>query len=185
MIRNQIIDRGLLAAVDIGPINVGMLMVPMRMESPQARVMLLAIGLQESALRHRWQILPNGAKGEARGLWQFERGGGCVGVLSHSSVAAITRDACVARGVAPTPSGLWQALEYDDSLAAASARLLLWTDPQPLPAMDDEAGAWQLYLKVWRPGAYARGDIRTQTALRDKWGRNHAAAREYIASRDA
>ena len=37
-------------------------------------------------------------------------------------------------------------------LAAAAARLLLFTDPKRLPQLGDEAGAWALYLRVWRPG---------------------------------
>src|SRR5690606_35531315 len=54
-------------------------LLPSRMDSDRATVMLLAIGLQESRFEHRRQI-----KGPARGFWQFERGGGVRGVMTHS-----------------------------------------------------------------------------------------------------
>jgi hypothetical protein len=47
---------------------------------------------------------------------------------------------------------IWNAIENDDVLAAGLARLLLYTDPQRLPALGDREGAWQLYLRTWRPG---------------------------------
>ncbi|MOA63587.1 hypothetical protein D3C78_1893600 [compost metagenome] len=37
-------------------------------------------------------------------------------------------------------------------LAAALARLLLWTDPARLPALGEVAKSWELYLRTWRPG---------------------------------
>ena len=45
--------------------------LPPMMTSDAAKAMLLAIGMQESRLTHRKQIV-----GPAMGLWQFERGGG-------------------------------------------------------------------------------------------------------------
>lgn len=51
--------------------------------TPEAKVMLLAIGLQESRFEHRRQI-----KGPARGFWQFEAGGGTAGVLRQRSPRA-------------------------------------------------------------------------------------------------
>lgn len=124
------------------------------MDTPAARVMLIAIGLQESRLIYRRQR----GGGPARGLWQFERGteatrGGVTGVLLHHRAGPRLRAFCVARG-APiaTPPAIYAELEHDDVLAAAVARLLLWTDPDPLPALDDADGAWAYYLRLWRPG---------------------------------
>ena len=37
--------------------------------SNEARVMLCAIGLQESLLKHRFQVVNGGGRGPARGLW--------------------------------------------------------------------------------------------------------------------
>ena len=140
----------------IGP---GMALLPSRMGSDRARVQLLAIGLQESRFEHRRQI-----GGPARGFWQFERGGGVQGVLSHPASKALAIEACIARGIdakarlgkadwlTTTAQAVYGRLEHDDLLACAFARLLLWTDPQPLPALGYSAAAWQYYLRTWRPG---------------------------------
>lgn len=122
-------------------------LLPARMDSPQARVMLLAIGLQESRFIHRRQI-----GGPARGFWQFERGGGVRGVLTHPVTQGQAQALCRARGIEPVAADVYAALELDDVLAAGMARLLLWSDPAPLPAIGDADGAWDLYLRTWRPG---------------------------------
>lgn len=122
-------------------------LLPARMNSPAAVALLLAIGLQESRLTHRRQI-----GGPARGLWQFERGGGVRGVLEHPSSKALAAAVCEARGVEPIAGRVYDALEDDDVLAAAFARLLLWTDPKPLPAMGDTQAGWDCYIRTWRPG---------------------------------
>lgn len=121
--------------------------LPDRMTSAQAIVMLLAIGLQESRFLYRRQI-----GGPARGLWQFERGGGVYGVLQHPTTATLARQAATRYGIEPITSAVYNALEHQDELACALARLLLWTDPRALPAVTDTAGAWALYLRTWRPG---------------------------------
>jgi len=123
-------------------------LLPARMNSPQAMVMLLGIGLQESHFEYRRQL----GNGPARGLWQMERAGGVHGVLRHEASAKLAAGICAQRGVEPTDQAVWAALEHDDILAAALARLLLWTDPMPLPALSDTAGGWALYARVWRPG---------------------------------
>lgn len=122
-------------------------LLPAKMDTPAARVMLLAIGLQESRFVHRRQI-----GGPARGFWQFEQGGGVRGVLTHPASAALARQVCEVRGVAPTTAAVYAQLENDDVLGAAFARLLLWTDPKSLPAIGDADAAWALYLRTWRPG---------------------------------
>lgn len=121
--------------------------LPDRMTSAAAIVMLLAIGLQESRFVHRRQI-----GGPARGFWQFERGGGVRGVMQFPTTAAMARDAAARYGIEPTVDSVYNALAYQDELACAFARLLLWTDPYALPAVTDTPGAWALYLRVWRPG---------------------------------
>ena len=128
------------------------------MDSREARVMLLAIGLQESRFTHRYQVVQGkpGSKGPARGFWQFERAGGVAGVLGYNAgrpnVAATARAIAKRRGVAANANDVWLALEHDDVLACAFARLLLRTDPHPLPALGDTKGAWDLYMRTWRPG---------------------------------
>lgn len=122
--------------------------LPDRMNSPEAWVMLLAIGMQESALLYRRQF----GNGPARGLWQFERGGGVAGVLNHRATAGHAADLCAVLDVRPVAREVWEAMERDDVLAAGFARLLLWSDPSPLPKIGDVDGAWELYLRTWRPG---------------------------------
>lgn len=139
--------------VEAQGIDPAMKLLPELMDSARARVMLLAIGMQESRFEHRFQVL-NGtkAKGPARSFWQFERGGGCKGVVQHELSKPHMRKVCEARGVDFTATALWNAMETDDVLASAAARLLLWTDPRRLPELGDEKGSWRLYERVWRPG---------------------------------
>lgn len=153
------------------------------MDGPMARVMLLAIGLQESRFEHRRQMVgsPPRPVGPAKSFWQFELGtaasrGGVWGVFLHAASNGLLKQIAMQRGVALSPTNIWNAIEHDDVLAAGLARLLLWTDPQPLPGVEDETGAWMLYLRTWRPGAWERGNAQQRADLRAKWARNHAAA---------
>jgi hypothetical protein len=128
-------------------IDPSLALLPAAMNTPQARVMLLAIGLQESRFIHRRQI-----GGPARGFWQFEQGGGVRGVLAHPSSRDYAISVCDEREVAATARDVYNMLEHDDVLAAAFARLLLWTDPARLPRIGDADAALALYLRTWRPG---------------------------------
>lgn len=135
------------------------------MDSPPARVMLLAIALQESNLAHRHQV-----GGPAHGLWQFERGGGVRGVLTHSASQRRARALCELHGIAPTVAAVYEALEHDDVLAAGFARLLLWTLPVALPAIGDEQAAWEQYIEAWRPAP------RDEAERRARWARVYPQA---------
>lgn len=142
--------------------------LPAAMDSPQARVMVLAICLQESGLIHRRQI----DNGPARGFPQFELGtrksrGGVWGVYLHGASRCWLDRLCASRGVQFLPESIWRAMETDDVLAAGVARLLLFTDPMRLPAIDDVDGAWGLYLRTWRPGKPRQVE----------WPGNHTLAR--------
>ncbi len=137
-----------------------------RYDSPEARVMLLAMAGQESNLEHRRQV-----KGPARGLWQFEQGGGVRGVLNHPSTRLAAAALCNARGVTATPAAVYVQLEHDDILAAGFARLLLFTLPQRLPERGNPSMAWKQYLDAWRPGK----------PYIDRWPRHYAAAMKAVA----
>ncbi|KLJ02833.1 hypothetical protein [Luteimonas sp. FCS-9] len=157
-------------------------LLPTRMDSPAARVMLLAIAGQEADFRHRRQIVNAVTLGPAKSLWQGERGGGMVhGVRGHVATQAHAAVLYRARGVEPTLDAIWNAIEHDDVLAAGLARLLLWSDPRALPAVSDVQGAWDLYLRTWRPGAYTRGTPASRQRLRAKWAGYHATAREALS----
>lgn len=162
-----------------GPVADALLLLPAKMSSPQAELMLLAIGLQESELKYRRQH----GNGPARSLWQAEQGGGMVaGLLGfhNQDVQDLARGLCAVRGVPAQPRAVWEAIEHDDVLAAGLARLLLFTDPARLPKLGAVEGAWQLYLRTWRPGAHSRGDAAAKASLRQKWARNYALALEVV-----
>lgn len=142
-------------------ISKALYLLPPAMTSPEARVMLFSIGLQESRFQHRRQLIKKGGEmlplGPAKGFWQFERMGGCAGVVRHDASRFWMHRLCQERGVDFTATAIWNAIEKDDVLAAAAARLLLFTDPKRLPALGDEAAAWNLYIRTWRPGKPHRG----------------------------
>lgn len=123
-------------------------LLPGRMDSPAARAMLLAIGLQESAFSARVQSGP----GPAHGFWQFESGGGVKGVLTHGStkvtIAPILRELCYL----PDVDECYHAIVDNDVLACVFARLLLWTVPGALPGPDESDKGWTQYMTGWRPG---------------------------------
>ena len=148
-------ERGAWAVTDPRPILAEALtLLPPAMNSAQARVQLVAIGLQESRLTARRQLVGNPPRpiGPAKGLWQFERGGGCKGVVEHAASRYWMHSVCKARGVDFTATAIWNAIETDDVLACVAARLLLFTDPRRLPALGDADDAWRLYIRTWRPG---------------------------------
>lgn len=124
-------------------------LLPPEMDTPEARAMLLAIGLQESRFDHRRQV-----GGPARGFWQFEIGGGLHGEMTHKSVAAdFDAATCALRyPLGTTPYAFFSAIEHNDVLACVCARLLLWTLPQALPGRDEAQEAWEQYIAAWRPG---------------------------------
>ncbi|WP_312993947.1 hypothetical protein [Achromobacter animicus] len=154
-------------------------LLPARMDTPAARIELLGIGLQESRFLDRRQLVGNPPRpvGPAKSFWQGELGGGMIrGVRLHAATRAAAAELYRARGVAANDVAIWDAIEFDDVLAAGLARLLLWSDPRRLPAVGDEEGSWALYLRTWRPGAYDRGTPRQRNALRAKWASNYGAA---------
>jgi hypothetical protein len=134
-------------------LNPGLAMLPLAMDSPKARVMLLTIGQQESKFKDRYQVLNGGGKGPALSFWQFERGGGVKGVMNHAATTGHAHRLCVERGVPWDAAAIWAKLETDDLLACGFARLLLYSDAQSLPSISDADAAWKLYAeRTWRPG---------------------------------
>jgi len=140
-------------------------LLPARMDSASARLLMLAICGQEANFEHRTQI-----GGPARGLWQFEKGGGVKGVLTHSQTAAFAASVCVQRDIAATSDSVYNALAGDDLLAGAFARLLLWSDPRPLPPIGNIEAAWAYYLQTWRPGK----------PHRSRWTPNYSKAMDAV-----
>lgn len=153
-------------------IRAGLALLPPQMGTLPARILLRAINLQENPKRYQQQV-----GGPARGDYQFERGGGVRGVLMHVASKKHAEAVCKARAVQPTTDAVYEAIGTDPILAAALARLLLWTDPKAIPATGDVSGAWAMYLNVWRPGAAARD----YENLRKKFAVNYAKAQAEYA----
>lgn len=161
----SIVLDGLLHAV----VNPALSLLPPRMDSDAARVLLLAITLQEADGIYRVQH----GDGPAHGLWQFEEGGAVRGVINHPQSRDYAHAVCASRRVKCTQHDVWLALVADDILAAAFARLLLWTDFHPLPSVDAPAQeGWVCYERNWRPGK----------PHPEKWPACHAMARAQVLS---
>ncbi|MCR4331686.1 MAG: lytic transglycosylase domain-containing protein [Sulfuricaulis sp.] len=121
-------------------------LLPLAMDSPQAKAMLMAIAMQESRFDERRQI-----GGPARGFWQFEFGG-IRGVLNHKQSQPLIRSVLDRLDYDHKPDTSYAAIEHNDVLAFAYARCLLWTLPDPLPAQHETEEGWRQYADAWRPG---------------------------------
>lgn len=118
-----------------------------RYESEEARALLIAIALQESALKHRRQM-----RGPARSWWQFETAG-IEGVMQHPASKVEAAGVLIICGYEGLyPMSIKTRSEHNDMLACAFARLLLWTLPARLPTRMESEMAWDQYLAAWRPG---------------------------------
>lgn len=161
-------------------VKAGFALLPERMGGRTAGVLCVTSSLQESPNGEQCQLPVKPDKcGPARGIFQFERMGGVYGVINHPASRPHILKLCELKGIEPTVDGLYAALPTaDDSLDAAVARLLYWTDPNPLPELGDVDGAFRYYLHNWRPGAYTRGSAEQRAGLRAKWAASYAEALE-------
>jgi hypothetical protein len=151
------------------------------MASEPAQVELLAIAIQESGLEYRRQVDSQGnpLSTLARGFWQFEAGGGVAGVMSHPASLPYAQDACMRLYVPWVQDDIHEAIAWNGYLALFFARLLLWTDAAPLPAMGDEQASWNYYQRNWRPGkpnpqAWPANYRLALAAVMEKNGRDNA-----------
>lgn len=122
-------------------------LLPVQMNSTPAKAMMIAIGLQESRLIARRQV-----NGPARGFWQFEMGGGVRAVLNHAATRDHIRAVLKVLCYDDTPITSYTAVEHNDVLACAYARLLLFTLPDALPEKGQQDKAWLQYFRAWAPG---------------------------------
>lgn len=123
--------------------------LPLKMDSLRARALVMAIGFQESKCEFRFQV-----GGPARSYWQFERMGGCAEILTHPATSHYIRSVLLELDFPQNADAtmLHNYMAYNDILAAACARLLLWAHPKPLPSASEVEIAWQYYLEQWKPG---------------------------------
>ena len=108
--------------------------------------MLLAIGLQESRFRYRRQ-----RGGPAKSYWQFEPAG-IGGALQHHASRPHALAVLDALDYPEYRDAIYEAIEDNDVLSCCFARLLLFTDPAPLPQIGQAAKSWSYYTRTWRPG---------------------------------
>lgn len=160
-----------LASITQSAIVPALMLLPARMYSKPAKLMMLAIGYQESKFATRCQVLNGGRRGAGRGYPMFEPNG-IRGVMNHPKTAQLVYALCHERDCECDLQAIYARVETDDILAFGLARLLLWTDAKPLPAVDDEHGAWDLYLRTWNPGKPRPKD----------WPESHALARAEVLS---
>jgi len=123
-------------------------LLPAHMNTMPAKAMLIAIGLQESRFTHRRQT----GNGPAKGYWQFEQGGGVRGVLTHRATKPHALAVLDRLGYSDYAVTVWNALEHNDILAMAFARLNLWWIPGALPGPGEHDKSWAYYIDGWRPG---------------------------------
>lgn len=125
-------------------------LLPIKMDTPEARRQQAAIGYQETKYLTRLQY----GGGPARGYWQMEETGGVHGVMNFKpdggKIAALARSVCHARGVPFVRHDVWKAMATDDVLGAAFCRLLMYTDAYSVPKNIHDG--WSMYLRTWRPG---------------------------------
>lgn len=140
-------------------------LLPTKMDTPEARQVLLTIGMQESGFRHRRQM-----NGPAKSLWQFEISG-VAEVMRHHSTADHAKNVLDALeyGFLP-PAAVLEAMEDNDVLSCCFARLALWRHPDALT--DVASDMWFIYQDIWRPGKPHPAE----------WQRHWETAQEYISS---
>lgn len=158
--------------INRGPLSTALEFLPETMDTLDSRALLLKIGLQESKLVHRRQLVgsPPRPTGPAAGLWQFERGGGIKGCMTHPATSGYLRSLCAMANVPFDSRAIWEAIQHDDVLAAGLARLNLWWSPRRLPSRHSEQAGWDEYIFCWRPGK----------PHRITWGGYHQIVNEYI-----
>lgn len=126
-----------------------MKLLPTAMDTPKAKAMMYAIGMQEG---DKFTVRRQYNDGPARGFWQFEQGGGVRGVLTHAATKHHAKAILDQLQYNDYPTTVWNALEHNDILAMAFARLNLWWAAGALPEPGDYDGSWAYYINTWRPG---------------------------------
>lgn len=126
--------------------------IPSIPASAEAALCLLTFALQETDA----QNIAQEDGGPGRGPWQDEPET-IDEVLRNSVTSDFALKLCVAVGIktgAPISeiaNEVYIDLMRLPNLATAFSRLDLWADPEPLPAIGDEAGCLACYARVWRP----------------------------------
>jgi hypothetical protein len=148
------------------------------MGPPEVLVQLLATALHEGdGLKARVQYGPKGSsilKRFGHSMWMFEGGekAALAGLFASPATGPALRKACEWLGVEHDHQHVWWCMVGNDKLAAICGRLLLLTDPHPVPMLDDVDESYATYLRCWRPG---------KPPGPDKWRRVHQRALDAVA----
>jgi hypothetical protein len=95
--------------------------------------------------------LQAGAPNLGRSFWQFEQAG-CNALGTNSTTEPKLAELLEALDIPYVLPQIHVAVAWCDALAVGMARLLLYADPHPLPAVGDEQAAYETYTRCWRPG---------------------------------
>jgi len=120
------------------------------LDSPEARLLLMAVAGQESAWAARQQV----PVAYAHGYWQEEIEA-VQQAFDGRETGPIIRALCEGLDVPDDAATVFEAIVWCDPLAYLVARLTLLPDPEPLPVIGDEAAALAYYRRTWRPGSFA------------------------------
>lgn len=147
--------------------------------STEAARFLLAIALQESGLLSRFQLLTKGLSmpGPGRGWWRLEQGGGVLSVFLGAKTKEKAIRLCEYCQVLPRTDAVHRAVEGHDLLSTGFARLLLWTDPTPLP-QDAEAG-WVQYRNYWAQRNASQSPV-SHGSSSERWAAHWETANLYL-----
>lgn len=126
--------------------------LPSEMDSPEARLLVLATGAQETQYLTRQQD-----DGPARGLFQMQIND-IRDLMNNQMSGNHVWTLCGVLGVTYGSNAMFDALLTDDLFAAAMCRLNYWCIPRPLPAIGDVVGCYAYYELAQRPGkpSYSR-----------------------------
>lgn len=148
---------------------------PPHFNTPAARALLLAIGLQESDFEHRQQLIGNhrnwweSIRGPATSFWQFEKIG-IQEVFRHPATRQHALRLIAKLGYPEDVNVIHSAIKHNDLLAVGIARLAIYRTPYALPKQHEYEEAWRQYLQVWRPGK----------PKPDRWQMRYATAWEIV-----
>lgn len=122
-----------------------------RLDSPATRLQMLATAGYESG----WQFRAQYPVAIALGFWMDQQNAVQL-LLDNPMSGGFLREGAPLLCIGDTAAEIHAASQYNDAIAYLIARLLAWCDPHPVPAIGDEEGCWQAYLRAQNPGAVSR-----------------------------
>ena len=135
-----------LRMIDDGLATMAAVIGPAPDRSDAARVLIHAICGQESDHRFRLQ---QGGPARFYAMFEIEA---VVNLMQHQRTATWIQAVCASLDIPSDAKTIHQAMAWNDPIGITLTRMNLYLRPVPLPAVGDQTGAWQFYLKTWAPG---------------------------------